>query len=159
MFFTYGRRNNQHLLINYSFSYSDNAYEQINMYMRMGVKLKDPESMIETDMEKCEDIQKIGLKYDQLNQILQAYLRYSNFSIYQKPRPMIKKPLAIRTELKIMNAYKDICIHFLKTQLEKETTLEQDHAMLDGLTLDDGFSYSMRFAVVFRAERKKIVHN
>jgi hypothetical protein len=31
--------------------------------------------------------------------------------------------------------------------------------MVDELTLKDDFSYSMRFAVIYRLERKKIVQN
>ena len=31
--------------------------------------------------------------------------------------------------------------------------------MLDGLTLEDGVTYNLRFAIMYRAERKKILHN
>ena len=72
---------------------------------------------------------------------------------------MIRRPLAIRTELKIMHAYMDICIYYLTNRLEKETTLRDDLNYLEGLTPGDGFGYNKRFATIYRSERKKIMHN
>ena len=48
-----------------------------------------------------------------------------------------------------MHTYKDICIYYLKNFLEKETTLDQDLVMLDGLTLEDGVTYNLRFAIMY----------
>jgi hypothetical protein len=43
--------------------------------------------------------------------------------------------------------------------MEKETSLEEDLELLSEMTLDQGFTYNMRFATVYRSERKKIMHS
>jgi len=37
--------------------------------------------------------------------------------------------------------------------------MEEDCMLLDGMTQKEGWTYNLRFAVIFRAERKKILHS
>jgi hypothetical protein len=45
------------------------------------------------------------------------------------------------------------------TTREKETTLAEDLKLLENMTQKEGCTYNLRFAVVFRAEKKKIIHS
>ena len=58
-----------------------------------------------------------------------------------------------------MQAYLELMMYYVSSYLEKETTLEHDLNMLKDLTLDMGFNYNLRFATIYRSERKKIIHN
>ncbi len=65
----------------------------------------------------------------------------------------IRKPTSAQFELKVLALYKDLML-FTKEVLEQKTTLEQD---LEFLTTDLDFQQLM--AVVYRSERKKVVHS
>ena len=58
-------------------------------------------------------------------------------------------------ERKMLELYKNLMIHVLKN-IEKKTTLEED---IDLLCSDELTDYQMRFAVIYRSERKKIIHS
>jgi hypothetical protein len=90
VFFNYGNRTNQHLILNYNFTYEQNAFEQVEMLLKFGCGLKDPDFLIVH--EKKENVQKIGLKVDQLNSTLQAYLRHSNVENFKIGQPLIASP-------------------------------------------------------------------
>ena len=55
----------------------------------------------------------------------------------------------------MLDLYKQVVLFVLR-RAEKTTTLEQDLEMLNSPELTD---YKMRFAILYRAERKKILHS
>ena len=55
----------------------------------------------------------------------------------------------------MLDLYKDLLLYVLKNA-ETVTTLEEDLQMLCTDSLSD---YKMRFAVIYRSERKKILHS
>ena len=56
IYFTYGRRNNSHLLLHYSFAYEDNMYEFVEMALRMKPITKWPRDTINNDPGETENI-------------------------------------------------------------------------------------------------------
>lgn len=61
----------------------------------------------------------------------------------------------LATERRVFDLYKRIVLHVLK-RLESKTTLEEDLQLLCSEELDD---WKMRTAIVYRSERKKILHS
>lgn len=45
------------------------------------------------------------------------------------------------------------------TKREKETTLAEDLKLIKNMTQKEGYTYNLRFAIIFRAEKKKIIHS
>jgi len=95
---------------------------------------------------------------DAFNHVLMAYFRHIHAGEFSKKVPLISKPLAIRFELHCMREYLKLLEYFLVLK-EKETTLAEDTELLETMTQKEGWTYNMRFAVIYRAERKKILHS
>ena len=117
---------------------------------------RSPSDCINNDLD-AENVQTVYLKVDQFNHTLMSYLRHIRKTY--SSQPLIGRPLSLKFELICMQAYVDLMVYHVSEHLEKETTLEHDLSMLKDLTLEMGFNYNMRFAVIYRSERKKIIHN
>lgn len=61
----------------------------------------------------------------------------------------------LNEERKVASMYKELLLHVLKIA-EYKTTLAQDMELLSSEDLND---WKMRFAVIYRSERKKIIHS
>ena len=155
--FTYGRRTNQHLLLHYSFCYEDNMYDFKDLTLNMEPASKEPKDCINIGLD-AENVQSVYMKVDQFNHTLMSYLRHIRKSQFGSI-PLIGRPLALKFEKVCMEGYLEMMTYHVSEHLEKETTLEDDLSMLKDLTLEQGFNYNMRFATIYRSERKKIIHN
>ena len=70
---------------------------------------------------------------------------------------MLTKPKDLDYEIFIFEKYLGLMNH-LKDIKEKHRSLEEDLALLDDLFID-GITYEHRFAVRYRAEKKKIIRS
>jgi hypothetical protein len=112
IYFTYGRRNNSHLLLHYSFCYENNMYEFIEMPLRMKPVTKWPCDTIIRDDGETENVQTVQLKTDQFNHTLMAYLRLIRKENFGN-MPLIGRALALKFEKMCMKAYLELCVYHL----------------------------------------------
>ena len=99
---------------------------------------------------------------NQFNHILMCYTRSSLKQAYlaqddsiDPTTILLTEPRDLDFELMCLARYRDIVSHVLK-QLEAETTMQED---VDLLGTSKDLNDKQRFAVIYRSERKKIVHN
>ena len=61
----------------------------------------------------------------------------------------------LESERRVFDLYKRVLLYVL-THVESKSTLEQDLQLLSSPDLDD---WKMRTAIIYRSERKKILHS
>ena len=61
----------------------------------------------------------------------------------------------LESERRVFDLYKRVLLYVL-TRVESKSTLEQDLQLLSSPDLDD---WKMRTAIIYRSERKKILHS
>jgi len=84
-----------------------------------------------------------------------AYFRFLLKGQTQKKKLLFTKPKELKTELMCLEQYLKL-VNYLKHELELETTLEQD---LELLKINNFNTVNQKFGVIYRAERKKILHS
>ena len=163
--YSYGARTNIFLLVNYGFCFENNLNDSFSTFVRTNIDLQNgpftPENMI-APPDQEDHIQEIQLKKNQLNEILIAYLRsLKKRTFFGKNSNYINKTSLCRIndlkfELHVMDGYRSFIKHFL-TQNEKITTLEQDKEILK--QIDPRTEWNKKMAVLYRSEKKKILHS
>lgn len=163
--YCYGNRTNSYLLINYGFCFPDNLYNSYKIQVRMKVKYRE-EIMVKellTYSDEGPDINQIRLKIDQLNMPLVAYLRQIKKEYFfgtenqQKINEVqYSKVTDLAFELSCLKTYSMIIRHLIENS-EAKSSYEGDKELLT----NDSYSKSWneRMAVLYRSERKKILHS
>lgn len=178
IFYCYGNRTNKFLLVNYGFCYHGNGFESFEIPLRYDIFMDDLFSPEIVDLQWASPkTQNVRLKMDQICEVMTAFLRNFCKRVWlnkQQRRDAISgcrtdldrkifmsRPTLIAYEKYIMRYYLQIC-NYIQAQMNKVATLEQDLDMLKrgqpghpGAPLD----FKMRMAVVYRAEKKKILRS
>jgi hypothetical protein len=98
----------------------------------------------------------VRLKTNQFNSILMSYFRSicrEEFGVNRLQTVLLTKPVSIEYELHCLKYYQEL-VRFCLLTLEREATLFDDIKALK--TCKD---WSMRMALTYRAEKKKILRN
>ena len=168
-----------YICYSYGFCYADNRYDSLHIKLKLNVTLnhdlseKDgtyeellPHIASREDMLCAEDIR---LKFDALNLskpyfiiifvALLAYLRTVFKSYYSKnhnPKVsvLLTKPKDVDYEIFILKRYRGFCQHMLNKKEGKTGKLEEDLILLK----TNEINWMRRMSVVYRSEKKKILH-
>ena len=132
-YYCYGNRTNKFLLMHYGFCFLGNRYDSYAIKMRMDIDLKDPFVPFMVDFRGEHFAQEVRLKNEQLNELLMSYFRSvlkASFFTKQKKQTDLKRilltlPVNLFYERYCIQYYEQI-LDFLKANLEKHVSLEQD---------------------------------
>ena len=182
--FYYGNITNSYLLPNYGFVYRDNKYDQFDLMLDMRpAALNKPQDFICNDWNRVDGIQMVHLKADILDHTTMCYLRLliqterqfcgenagddsestNTSQVEILPDEELDSTTALNftkvtsldEERRVARLYRQMLLQILRTAEEK-TTLVEDMKLLCSEELED---WKMRTAIIYRSERKKIIHS
>lgn len=163
-YYCYGNRSNKFLLMNYGFCFPDNRNDSYSLRLKMDIDLKELFIPKMVDFKGTEFTQEVRFKTNQFCSMLHAYLRSTcKTKFFQGQlqsqafqRILLTKPVNLYYERYCAKYYEDL-LEFLKANLEKQASLEQD---LETLRSDKSdLSWASRMALTYRAEKKKIIRS
>lgn len=167
-YYCYGNRSNRFLLLNYGFCFPGNKYDSYELGFKLDVDIRDPFVPAMIDFKGVGKMcQRIRFKSNILNDTLMSYLRSvlkqsffantSNAKIRDYGsirRILLTRPVNLYFEKYCISYYSDI-LSYIKSNIEKSSSLEKDLIILNDQTLP----YTTRMAIVYRSEKKKIIRN
>mmetsp|Transcript_24875 Transcript_24875/g.24538 ORF Transcript_24875/g.24538 Transcript_24875/m.24538 type:complete len:221 (+) Transcript_24875:935-1597(+) len=150
VYMSYGRYSNRQLLCVYGFALRNNKYNYARIKVKFERFTKNPAIVEFLENKEINELIPFKLKHHELCLDIFRIIRALNWDS-SKPKEAFFNPASLSYEISVLNH----ALEILQTELaEFPTTLEADFSLFDQVSTPHFY-----FALVYRSERKRIIHS